>query len=244
MKKGVINVYDLPRVENVCQQDLREAIRHPKFSMAHVTMGRGNESLAHKHKRMKEVYFMIKGSGNLYYDDKIRRMRKGESLFLDHSAIHKFRNIGNGELEHLVFALPPFDSEDVVLVKEKDWEKGKTIDIYSSERELFSARDGALVYELDSEDERKLTGVGIAAGFLDENRKALPHYHKVSEEFYYIVAGEGNVYLDEEKIPIKPGDIISVSVGVEHGLENTSAKEKLEVVCVTSPPYSDDDFYS
>jgi len=112
----LIDVYGLPTVDNVCNQILREVLSLPKVSMAHVTMKPGNTSLWHQHSRMSEIYFVLDGEGVLFYGNKSIIAKRGTYLMLPPKTPHKLRNTGNSDLEHLVFAIPPFDPKDVELL--------------------------------------------------------------------------------------------------------------------------------
>ena len=41
------------------------------------------------------------------------------------------------------------------------------------------------------------------------------------EEFYYFLEGTGVMYINEEKIPVNPGDTFLVPPNVNHGFKNT-----------------------
>jgi mannose-6-phosphate isomerase-like protein (cupin superfamily) len=112
----LIDVYELPTVSNVCNQNLREVISLPKVSLAHVMMNGDNVSLWHQHSRMSEVYFILEGEGILYYGNRALQVEKGIYVVLPPHTPHKLKNTGKSDLEHLVFAIPPFDSHDVELL--------------------------------------------------------------------------------------------------------------------------------
>ena len=61
-----INVYDLPTVDNICNQILREVLSLPKVSIAHVIMNPGNVSLLHQHLKMSEIYYILDDLRILY----------------------------------------------------------------------------------------------------------------------------------------------------------------------------------
>jgi quercetin dioxygenase-like cupin family protein len=44
-------------------------------------------------------------------------------------------------------------------------------------------------------------------------------------EIYYIVRGSGDVWLDEDRYPVKPGDIIIIPPGVFHWIDNRMNRE-------------------
>ncbi len=237
----LIDVYTLPTVDNICNQILREVISLPKVSMAHVTMNPGNVSLWHQHSMMSEVYFLLEGKGVLYYEDKSIRAEKGTYLILPPKTPHKLRNTGSSNVEHLVFAIPPFNPNDVELLDDFANEKS-TPDRFKYDKRPITALDGALIYELIPSNERERLDVALAVGFLPKERKAIPHYHKISEEIYYVSSGIGRLRVGQENFNIRKGSVIYVPRDIVHALENKSDSEELKVLCVTSPAYTEGDF--
>jgi mannose-6-phosphate isomerase-like protein (cupin superfamily) len=45
---------------------------------------------------------------------------------------------------------------------------------------------------------------------------ARAHYHKRMTEIYYILAGDGEIELDGERHPVRPGDAILIKPGCRH----------------------------
>ena len=52
------------------------------------------------------------------------------------------------------------------------------------------------------------------------------------DEFYYILKGNGEMQIDGQKIPVKPGDHVFTPNGIAHGIENTSSQCDLKVYLV------------
>lgn len=200
-----------------------------------------NTSLWHQHSRMNEVYFVLDGEGLLFYGDKSIIAKKGTYLMLPPKTPHKLRNTGNSDLEHLVFAIPPFDPNDVELLDDFANEK-EVPETFDYEKPPITALDGALIYELISPNERNRLDVALAVGFLPKGKRAIPHYHKISEEIYYVSSGSGKVRVSDETFEIKKGSVIYVPKNKVHALENKSDVDELHVLCVTSPAYTEEDF--
>ncbi|MSQ95791.1 MAG: cupin domain-containing protein [Gemmataceae bacterium] len=57
------------------------------------------------------------------------------------------------------------------------------------------------------------------------------HYHKRTDEFYYVISGNGTMTLDDEQIGMHPGVVVYVPRGVKH-----KATGKLNVLIVCVPP--------
>src|SRR4029077_8672869 len=66
------------------------------------------------------------------------------------------------------------------------------------------------------------------------------HYHKKSEEFYFLLEGEGTMEIDGETSPVAPGDAILMPPGAWHQI---TASTRLRFLCCCAPPYSHDDTY-
>lgn len=56
------------------------------------------------------------------------------------------------------------------------------------------------------------------------------HYHKRTDEFYYIIEGQGTMILDDEEIELHQGVVVYVPRGVRH-----KAVGKLTVLTVCIP---------
>jgi mannose-6-phosphate isomerase-like protein (cupin superfamily) len=198
-------------------------------------------SLWHQHRRMTEVYLFLEGKGIFCYNQDSLLAERDAYQVLPPKTPHKTINASNRQLEHLVFAIPPFDPNDVELTQEfKDHISRPRK--FSYEKPPTTALDGALIHELIPQEERERLDVGLAIGYLPKGRRAYPHYHKISEELYYVASGVGRVNVGEERFFVKKGSVVSVPVNSVHALENLSKTEDLRVVCVTSPAYTEGDF--
>jgi mannose-6-phosphate isomerase-like protein (cupin superfamily) len=63
-----------------------------------------------------------------------------------------------------------------------------------------------------------------------EIRDARLHYHEKTDEFYYVIDGEGTMVLDDETIDLRPGVVVYVPRGVKH-----KAVGRLTVLTVCIP---------
>jgi len=62
-----------------------------------------------------------------------------------------------------------------------------------------------------------------------------PHVHKVQEQVYHVLDGEGLVELDGVRRLVRKHDVIHVPPGVMHAFYNTGLTD-LTFIVVTSPP--------
>ena len=63
-----------------------------------------------------------------------------------------------------------------------------------------------------------------------EIQDARLHYHERTDEFYYVIAGQGTMILDDEEIELHTGVVVYVPRGVKH-----KAKGNLTVLTVCVP---------
>ena len=64
------------------------------------------------------------------------------------------------------------------------------------------------------------------------------HYHKRSTELYYVLDGEGVVFLDGKEQEVCKGSLVHIPPGVVHG-----AKGRMRVLVVGIPDIADDDYF-
>lgn len=223
---------------NVCEQELRELAKLKTVSMAHVTMKSKDSSLLHKHD-LYEVYFALDGSGILYHGNERSLFDNQARVFIDKDVPHKLKNIQDSSLTHLVFASPAFDT---ALVKRVNSSR-KRYKTSSADRSrcYFGSSDDALIYSLLTEKQKTLAKMSLVVGTLSSGKKAGLHKHNFREEVYYVLEGNGKVKLNKKNFSIKKDSVIYVPPGTVHGLENTESHSSLDVLCLCSPQYSEED---
>jgi mannose-6-phosphate isomerase-like protein (cupin superfamily) len=237
-----LNVKDLPIAVNVCEQILREVEKQPRWSTAHVIMNTMAASLLHSHQRMTEIYVITKGYGELGLgapepDGCYHQVVAGSAYEIPVGVPHMLRNKSSGHLEHLVFASPPFDPNDVRLFGEKRLAEDVCPLSLPEVQECF---DGARILSYAFPH----LGLSIAFGCVinDPARRKQPHYHKKITEFVSIVEGKGFIEIDRARQPIQPGDWILIDPETEHALINESP-EDMVVVCACSPAFEMEDVH-
>ena len=77
---------------------------------------------------------------------------------------------------------------------------------------------------------------------LPAGRSTERHHHRVAEEIYFIVAGEGRMELDGDVAHVAPGDAILIPPGAWHQITALGDTD-LRLLCCCAPPYSHDDTY-
>jgi mannose-6-phosphate isomerase-like protein (cupin superfamily) len=61
------------------------------------------------------------------------------------------------------------------------------------------------------------------------------HSHKVQEQVYHVLDGEGLLEIDGQKRVVRAGTVVFLPPGVEHAIYNTGMVD-LTFIVVTSPP--------
>jgi mannose-6-phosphate isomerase-like protein (cupin superfamily) len=110
------------------------------------------------------------------------------------------------------------------------------MDVESVERvEPFVTKDGSTIRELHHTEVQSLAEATLEPGQATER-----HYHRASEEIYFVLKGQGAMELDGATTMIRPGDAVLIPPGAWHSLENNGTSE-LRILCCCAPPYSHGD---
>jgi mannose-6-phosphate isomerase-like protein (cupin superfamily) len=67
---------------------------------------------------------------------------------------------------------------------------------------------------------------------------ARTHYHRRMTEIYYVLAGEGHLELDGERVPLRPGTSVMIRPGCRH-----RAVGRLTIINVPVPAFDPADEY-
>jgi len=59
---------------------------------------------AHAHDDHEEVYYIIRGAGEMEIDDEIQPIRDGDAIYIGVNQVHSIRNTGKETMEFLAFA--------------------------------------------------------------------------------------------------------------------------------------------
>lgn len=104
----------------------------------------------------------------------------------------------------------------------------------------FTTKDGSTIRSLLDRANAPVIHQSLAEACIPEGGSTERHYHRVSEEFYYLLEGRGLMEIDGEEREVGPGDAIWIPPGAWHAIR---AIEPLRFLCCCAPPYSHDDTY-
>ena len=106
----------------------------------------------------------------------------------------------------------------------------------------FTTADGSTIRELLAHRNSAIRQQSLAEARLSPGRATTPHYHKVTEEIYYILEGQAEMTLGEETRAVGPGDAIAIPPAQRHTIRNTGNVE-LVFLCTCAPGYEHTDTF-
>ncbi len=108
------------------------------------------------------------------------------------------------------------------------------------EQEPFTTKDGSTIRGLLDLSNAPVKEQSLAEAILPNGGATERHYHKMSEELYYLLEGRGVMEIDGESRDVGPGDAILIPAGAWHEIKAT---EEMRFLCCCSPPYAHEDTY-
>lgn len=103
------------------------------------------------------------------------------------------------------------------------------------------APDGTIIRELISPTNQKVSvGYSLAHGTLKPGQHQKEHTLYKASEVYYFLSGEGIIHVGDEnsgvvRHEVGPGSIVFVGKGQKQWLENISALNELNFLCLVEP---------
>ena len=104
----------------------------------------------------------------------------------------------------------------------------------------FTTKDGSTIRSILDRTNAPVQNQSLAEARVPAGGATQRHYHRISEEIYFILEGAGAMEIDGEWRVVGPGDAILIPPGVRHTIRAESA---LRFLCCCAPPYSHDDTF-
>jgi mannose-6-phosphate isomerase-like protein (cupin superfamily) len=104
----------------------------------------------------------------------------------------------------------------------------------------FVTKDGSEIRELLAHRNSGIRKQSLAEARVAPGVCTSPHYHKQSEEIYYVTGGQGEMTIDGQTKRVTVGDAIAIPPGTVHFIRNTCG-ETLTFLCCCSPAYEHED---
>ena len=104
----------------------------------------------------------------------------------------------------------------------------------------FTTKDGSTIRSILDRTNAPVEKQSLAEASMQPGQATERHYHKNSEELYFLLEGTALMEIDGESRDVGPGDAILIPAGAWHQI---SAKSKLRFLCCCAPPYEHSDTY-
>ena len=109
-----------------------------------------------------------------------------------------------------------------------------------SEQTPFTTKDGSTIRSILDSANAPVEKQSLAEATIPSGGATERHWHKESEEFYFILEGSGSMEIDGESRDVGVGDAVLIPVGTWHQITATDA---LRFLCCCAPPYRHEDTY-
>jgi mannose-6-phosphate isomerase-like protein (cupin superfamily) len=106
----------------------------------------------------------------------------------------------------------------------------------------FTTKDGSTIRSILDRTNAPVELQSLAEATVPAGGATQRHYHKVSEEFYFILEGSGTMDLDGELREVGVGDAILIPRNAWHQIA-AGAGLSLRFLCCCAPPYAHEDTY-
>jgi mannose-6-phosphate isomerase-like protein (cupin superfamily) len=90
-----------------------------KQSLAEAVVSIGGETEEHYHATSEEIYFIMRGMGEMTVAEKEFRVEPGDAVALPPGTRHKIKNVGNEDLMFLCICVPSYEHGDTVITEER-----------------------------------------------------------------------------------------------------------------------------
>ena len=104
----------------------------------------------------------------------------------------------------------------------------------------FTTKDGSTIRSILDRTNAPVANQSLAEATVPAGGATQRHYHRISEEFYFILEGTGRMEIDGEERIVGPGDAILIPPGAWHQI---MAVETLRFLCCCAPPYAHEDTF-
>lgn len=104
----------------------------------------------------------------------------------------------------------------------------------------FVTVDGSEIRELLAHRNSSIRNQSLAEARLASGQSTTPHYHRKTEEIYFILHGTGEMRIASETRTVRSGDAIAIPPGAIHQIHNPGDSE-LRFLCCCAPCYEHED---
>ena len=109
-----------------------------------------------------------------------------------------------------------------------------------AEQVPFTTKDGSTIRSILDLSNAPVRNQSLAEATVPSGVATERHYHRVSEEFYFVLEGRGLMEVDGVEREVGPGDGVLIPAGAWHRITGI---EGLRFLCCCAPPYAHEDTY-
>lgn len=109
-----------------------------------------------------------------------------------------------------------------------------------AEQAPFTTKDGSTIRSILDLSNAPVANQSLAEATIPTGGATERHWHRDSEEFYFILEGSGRMEIDGEERSVGVGDAVLIPAGAWHQIRATSA---LRFLCCCAPPYRHEDTF-
>lgn len=112
------------------------------------------------------------------------------------------------------------------------------------EQAPFTTADGSTIRSILDRANAPVENQSLAEATVPPGGATERHYHRLSEEFYFILEGHGEMEIDGQQRSVGPGDGILIPAGAWHQITAPAGESAgLRFLCCCAPPYSHEDTF-
>ena len=116
----IVNLDETVAVTTKDGSEIRELLAHRNSSirqqsLAEARVPPGCLTLAHYHPKTEEIYYLLRGTGQMRISDEWREVRVGDAIAIPPGEVHQIRNNGAETLVFLCCCAPGYEHEDTVI---------------------------------------------------------------------------------------------------------------------------------
>jgi mannose-6-phosphate isomerase-like protein (cupin superfamily) len=187
---------------------------------AMVSLESGKKMYPHWHIEGEEVFYILNGRGKVFLDELERTVAPGSLIFVPLKTMHAVFNESEEVMKFVAFEIRKKESSVLPLAEcVRDISDIKATEYYGAVAKRMSA-------SFWPQRKEQLCQVTVESG-----SKMELHQHVDIEEFWYVLAGEGRVRLNDEEKTVYAGGKVYVPSGVEHGVA-AGSKGALTIICI------------
>lgn len=86
-------------------------------SLAEATLRAGQSTRAHFHPKAEEIYYILRGRGNMRMESREREVGPGDAIAIPPGCPHKIMQLGKEDLVFLCCCAPGYEPDDVVFTE-------------------------------------------------------------------------------------------------------------------------------